>query len=198
MSDWRLFVAIRLDRPRRQLLTRWRDRIRSAGWDTFGKWVHPDDYHVTLFFLGACRPEQVPSLRRELAIVADQWTPFTLKLQGVGIFGVPRRPRILWAGVDGNLSVLNELHEDVVQALVPLGFQREDRPFRPHVTLARQYKRNDFDAERVREVVAFAAEREAEWTVTDLVLYRTQWGRVPMYEALAVLPFQRKDQGTKG
>ncbi|MDN4593990.1 RNA 2',3'-cyclic phosphodiesterase [Polycladomyces subterraneus] len=195
ISDWRLFVAVRLDRPCRQLLTQWCEQIRSTGWDTFGKWVHPEDYHVTLFFLGACKPEQVPYLQQQLTRVAGKQTPFTLKLNGIGVFGIPRRPRILWAGVDGDVPTLNALQEKVVQALTPLGFHREDRPFRPHITLARQYKRNDFDAEQVNEIVVSTAERGAEWMVKDLVLYRTMWGRVPMYEPMAVLPFRWDDQG---
>ncbi|BCU80700.1 hypothetical protein JIR001_04830 [Polycladomyces abyssicola] len=198
ISDWRLFVAVRLDRPRRQLLTRWCDQIRSTGWDAFGKWVHPEDYHITLFFLGACKPEQVPYLQQQLTRVARKQTPFTLKLKDIGVFGIPRRPRILWAGVDGEVPALNTLQQEVVQALTPLGFQREDRPFRPHITLARQYKRHDFDTKSVSEVITQTAEREMEWTVKDLVLYRTMWGRVPMYEPLVVLPFRRDDQGEEG
>jgi len=198
ISDWRLFVAVRLDRPRRQLLTRWCDQIRNAGWDTFGKWVHPEDYHVTLFFLGACKPEQVPYLQQQLSRVAGKQTPFSLRLAEIGVFGIPRRPRILWAGVAGEIPALNALQKKVVQALTPIGFQREDRPFRPHITLARQYKRHDFDVVRVSEVIARTAGQQAEWKVTDLVLYRTMWGRVPMYEPLAVLPFRRDDEGEEG
>jgi 2'-5' RNA ligase len=160
--------------------------------------VHPEDYHVTLFFLGACKQEQLPYLQQQLTSVAGKQTPFTLKLEGIGVFGIPRRPRILWAGVDGEVPALKALQEKVVQALTPLGFQREDRLFRPHITLARQYKRNDFDAERVREVIGRTAEQGVEWMVKDLVLYRTMWGRVPMYEPLVVLPFQRDDQSEDG
>ena len=64
-------------------------------------------------------------------------SPFSLELSDVGMFPNERQPRVLWAGVGGDLDALLTLQEQVEQALSPLGFPREKRPFNPHLTIGR-------------------------------------------------------------
>ncbi len=64
-------------------------------------------------------------------------SPFVIELNGFGVFPDNRLPRVLWIGIDGALDDLATLAECVGCAVVPLGFPQEDRPFRPHLTVAR-------------------------------------------------------------
>jgi 2'-5' RNA ligase len=124
----RLFVAI--DLP-------WvlRDRLSAlAGGLPGARWVPPENYHLTLRFIG-----EVPAHRAEevdLALAALRGRGFSLALAGVGIFSKAGRVTSLWAGVERNPQ-LDHLQGKIETALQRAGLDPERRRFAPHVTLAR-------------------------------------------------------------
>ncbi len=101
------------------------------------RWVGPAGMHLTLKFLGNVEPALVDgivgAMRRPAAAVA----PFRLHLSGLGMFPNERRPRVLWAGLDGDLASIRKLQEQIERAMSGLGFPLEGRPFSPHLTLGR-------------------------------------------------------------
>ncbi|BEH08424.1 MULTISPECIES: RNA 2',3'-cyclic phosphodiesterase [Geobacter] len=125
---YRLFVAIDLPGSvRAQLadLGRELDGVRR---------VPPDQLHLTLRFIGNADDECFQRIKDSMATVTSP--PFTLALAGVGCFPSPRRPRVIWAGVtaDERLTLLQRAVETAVAAA---GIPPEERPFSPHITLAR-------------------------------------------------------------
>ena len=124
----RLFVAI--DLP-------WvlRDRLSAlAGGVPGARWVSPENYHLTLRFIGelpAHRAEEV-----DLALAALRGRGFSLTLAGVGTFSKAGRVTSLWAGVERNPQ-LDHLQSKIETALQRAGLDPERRRFAPHVTLAR-------------------------------------------------------------
>ncbi|HKE19525.1 MAG TPA: RNA 2',3'-cyclic phosphodiesterase [Kofleriaceae bacterium] len=102
------------------------------------RWVAPASYHVTLKFLGWSRPEVAFALRDRVAAAVAGQRAFDLDTVGLGAFPTPARARVLWAGVDAQGGArLAELAGRMERACEDLGFAREERPFHPHVTLAR-------------------------------------------------------------
>jgi 2'-5' RNA ligase len=93
--------------------------------------------HLTLQFLGATLPAQLPPIGAALATIATGTAPFDLTLGGIGAFPDERTPNTLWLGVTSDVSPIAELATRVGQALAPLGFTPSARPFQPHVTLLR-------------------------------------------------------------
>jgi len=93
--------------------------------------------HITLKFLGDVADDRLheigEALERELAGAHGG----KLVLQGLGGFPSNERPRVLWVGVTEGSDILSDLNQRVERAMAGLGFPREDRPFHPHVTLAR-------------------------------------------------------------
>jgi 2'-5' RNA ligase len=150
--------------------------------------VFREDYHLTLQFLGECTREQTGRIIAALTDLAKCQKPFALQIQGIGSFGRPEQPRILWAGVTGELDALHLLQRQVTERLSHIGFPPEDRPYRPHITLARKCQQTGFPS---RDLAVFQPVEEAKagWTVGEIVLYETRFGQTPMYHAVQHFPF---------
>ncbi len=95
----------------------------------------PGTIHLTLRFLGEI--EETERVAEAVRPAAKACRPFDLELVGLGAFPHPGAARVLWAGVGGGAGEATALAAAVESALAPLGFPRETRPFRPHVTLGR-------------------------------------------------------------
>lgn len=172
----RLFVAVPLPTELKSHLAQWVQGKRRE-W-SFSKWVDTADYHITLHFLGSCTPEQVDAIIPALANVAQTQKSFSLQMKGVGTFGRSSEPRILWTGVTGEINTLTQLQKRITDALTPIGFPAEDRPYRAHITVARKYRDNHFPVQQLQ------TEKEWEggsWRVDHIVLYETKMGQTPMY-----------------
>ena len=178
MKTSNYFVAIPLpDTVKRELREKC-EKLREKY--VYRKWVDGRDYHITLKYLGACPPRQLALVKRQLSDAVRGAIPLALSLHGAGFFGRSDSPRVLWAGVRGERDVLDRLQSAVEKAMVSIGFPPEDRPYRPHVTLARQYQG---EAVPFREQAAeWGADWSGEvWTVRSVVLYRSEPGQTPMY-----------------
>ncbi len=124
----RLFVALELPHSLRERLS-W-----MAGGLPGARWVAPENYHVTLRFIG-----ELPGYRAEevdQALASLRAPGFTLQLAGIGTFEKGSRVNSLWAGVERNPQ-LDHLQTKIETALQRAGLERERRRFIPHVTLAR-------------------------------------------------------------
>jgi 2'-5' RNA ligase len=130
----RLFIAISLPADVRTSLRDLVDRFRSRG-DPF-RWIDPDNVHLTLKFLGEVPGALLLPLEQAIGETASQFPPFSLVVRGIGAFPSADRPRIVWVGVVAE-DVLTSLHDGIDQALRPLGFEPEERAFRPHLTIGR-------------------------------------------------------------
>ena len=100
------------------------------------RWSRPENVHLTLKFLGDVREEVLTSLCAALE-VCERHVAFDVGLAGFGAFPSARRAQILWAGIGVGSDELRSLATDLDAALTPLGFEREKRPFTPHLTLGR-------------------------------------------------------------
>jgi RNA 2',3'-cyclic 3'-phosphodiesterase len=101
------------------------------------RWVTPDNVHLTLRFLGDTQVELIPRIAAALDAVGGEHGGFELRLAKTGCFPNPRRPRVIWIGLDGETAALSTLHGAVERALAPLGWPPEEREFSPHLTLGR-------------------------------------------------------------
>ena len=101
------------------------------------RWVTPVNLHLTIKFLGDIAPSEMESLGRILSDTAAIHPMFDLLPQGIGVFPNIRRPRIIWAGIAGQTHILRFIWKSVENALVPLGFAAEKRPYRGHLTIGR-------------------------------------------------------------
>lgn len=176
----RLFVAVRLPADVSSRIQEW-----TAAWKeqvSFRKWVHPQDYHITVQFLGDTSTYRIEELTMALQQVAKEHPSFELRLQDAGIFGASASPRILWAGIGGNLSALEQLQRSVVQKMESFGYVPEDRPYRPHITVSRKFQGD----QRFSLDIIGRGPEPIQWRVQEIVLFRTNLHASPMYEIVGV------------
>ncbi|MEZ5289528.1 MAG: RNA 2',3'-cyclic phosphodiesterase [Vicinamibacterales bacterium] len=148
----RLFVAIALGPDVVPGVARAVARGRAVA--PRARWAAEDVAHLTLVFLGATDAGAVDGITAAVTRAAGPRAPFDLVVTGAGTFGRPSSPRVLWLGIGGDVEALAAVQTAVARALVPLGVPLEDRPFRPHVTLARaRDARGDRDLARAREAL---------------------------------------------
>lgn len=134
----RLFIGIELPEELKQALGRLREESAEVRRDF--RWARPEGLHLTLRFLGEATPQQHIALQQGLSRL-EPHRVFDLQCQGIGVFGSATRPRILWAGVMGDLGPLVKLQRDVERMCIALGWSPEERSYRPHLTLARGHRR---------------------------------------------------------
>ena len=129
----RLFIAIEIPENIRTVFAALLKDFRALAPQL--KWVRTENLHVTLKFLGETDPSKSGSLQNALSGVRSA-EPANLEFRGLGFFPNEKRPRVFWAGMEAS-AILKTLAADVDQALHKLGFPLEERPFAPHLTLAR-------------------------------------------------------------
>lgn len=137
------------------------------------RWNRIEDWHITLAFLGELPVASVPPLHPALAELAAGRPPVELELRGGGHFD----ERVLWSGIGGDLEGLHLLASDVRAVVKRCGVPFEDRPLRPHLTLARA-RRNDpaCVVEAAAGLDAFTGRR---WPAARLHLVGSNFGRGP-------------------
>jgi 2'-5' RNA ligase len=134
----RAFVALELDAGLREAVGELQARLRPRLGGI--RLARPEGIHLTLRFLGDTSPAQVETLRPRLAAAALGCPACEARARGIGTFPERGRPRILWLGLEVPPSVL-ELQEACERAARAAGFEREERPFRAHLTLGRWRER---------------------------------------------------------
>jgi 2'-5' RNA ligase len=148
------------------------------------RWTRPEQWHLTLVFLGEVGDEVVGELTRRLCRAATRHPPLWLSLGGGGRFG----HRVLWTGVQGDRDGLRRLAASATAAARRCHLPVEDRPYRPHLTLARAPGASD-----LRPLVQRLASWQAPpWMATHLSLVCSRLGAAPdgaaLHEPIASWP----------
>lgn len=166
MTTLRTFVGLPMPESYRDILSDVRREL-SPGLASRLTWTRPEQFHLTLKFLGptdeSLLPELVPAMEQSLADAHS----FAFQAAGGGFFPPGGKPRVIWAGLSQGAEPARGLAKTVETALAPLGFAPENQPFAPHLTLA-----------RVKE-----ARRDA-WEEILARLQRVQWPQLEMQEVV--------------
>jgi 2'-5' RNA ligase len=155
MPTLRTFIAIDLDEELRDKLGQLQAWLRDQVSPRSVRWVRPEGIHLTLKFLGDTPVEQVQAVQDALAQAAAEASPFTFTVGRLGCFPNPRRPRVVWVGLQEPSGALARLQEAVEAHVAPLGFPTEKRAFSPHLTLGRvQRYTSNSEVREIGEMVA--------------------------------------------
>lgn len=135
MSLLRAFIAIELPADLQQKAHK-ATAVFRRGIDSLVRWIPVENMHLTLKFLGDVSQPNVEFLVQMLRQQADLVAPFTIQLAGLGCFPSPKRPRVIYIGVQAPAG-LGTLQREIESASRRLGYESEERPFSPHLTLGR-------------------------------------------------------------
>lgn len=132
----RTFVAIDLDKKLKNELGQLIKYLEPYTVESV-KWVSYDGMHITLKFLGNTKKEMIKDIIQVINDVCQNRLRFKLKLSSFGFFPNINRPRVLWMGIEGDITNLMDLQHDLEIGMNKLGFDTEKRDFSPHITLGR-------------------------------------------------------------
>ncbi len=166
----RAFIAIEIPAQVRSHLSSCAAELKALPVEA--SWTRPAGIHLTLRFLGEIRPEQKETVAKAMRQAAAGITPFRLELQGLGAFPNLNRPRVLWAGLGGETEAAARLQRNLESSLEEAGFPREERPWKPHLTLARI--QHLADPRRFAAGVAACHLPPAAFEVSRIVLFQSE------------------------
>ena len=167
----RAFIAVKI--PATTQLKRVLSELESLGKPV--KAVTADNMHVTLKFLGNTPESQIPKIAAIVQTICEPLQAFDVRVMGLGAFPHARRPSVVWVGLE-NAETLIRIAKQMEDKLKPLGFAREKRSFRPHLTLARikskppaelkaiieQHQAAEFGAASIRSVELIRSELRSD------------------------------------
>lgn len=130
----RLFTAIALPDACRAVLINARQKLQRTG--MHASWIPAANLHLSLVFLGNTAETRQDDVICCMQSAAAGIGAFSFTVTNLGYFGAPRSPRILWAGIKAD-AALEKLQSRLSAALRQRDFAIEDRPYHPHITLAR-------------------------------------------------------------
>jgi len=134
---WRVFCAIELPETVRGLVLRHIACLKEAVPDVKATWSRDANLHLTLKFLGEIPRTSVPDISTAASRAVAGLAPFSIRLEQTGAFPKQGQPRVLWIGINDSSEKLSELHALLEDESANAGFAKDDRPFHPHLTVAR-------------------------------------------------------------
>jgi len=132
----RVFIAIELPQQTLDAIEKQTTRLRQTIGSDIIRWVPPQNMHLTLKFIGDIAASHVDFLKQMIMQEAATHSQFEMQVGGLGSFPNSRMPRILWVGLHAPAE-LASLHKGIEAGSSRLGYEKEERPFSPHLTLGR-------------------------------------------------------------
>lgn len=172
MSDTiRTFIAIELPENIISSILKVQDGIRSYGLKA--SWVRRENIHLTLKFLGDINTSDIENIGKEIVEAAKEYPPLNLTAKGMGVFPSIKRPRVIWIGITGQIHRLMVLQKTLDKRLETIGFPRENRPFKGHLTIGRIKRK--IDSQRLMTAFREFGEFESEtFTANKLVFFKSE------------------------
>ena len=173
MSDsWRVFCAVELPPEVRAQLQEHIARLRKEVPDAAASWSRVENIHLTLKFFGNVALDRIPAISDAASRAVAELEPFNISVGDTGVFPRPSRPQVLWIGVSDPSGKLSALHERLEKECASEGFPKEDRAYRPHLTIAR-LRRPD-GARHLADAHLQMQFKPSKVQVTELILFRSE------------------------
>jgi RNA 2',3'-cyclic 3'-phosphodiesterase len=171
-KQWRLFCAFELPQALRRSIAEHSQRVREALPDAAASWSKPENIHLTVKFFGNVDQAKVPVISAAATRVAKEFSPIRIEVGKTGVFPRPSRPQVLWIGLADALGALAKFQQTLEDEFAREGFPKEDRAFKPHLTIARIRKPQN--ADQLANVHLRMEFSPVEIVLRQLVLFRSE------------------------
>ena len=171
-KQWRLFCAFELPEALRHSIAEHGRKVREAVPDAAASWIRPENVHLTMKFFGNVDPARAPVISAAAACVVKEFSPIQIEVGKTGVFPRPSRPQVLWIGVEDASGALLKLQQRLEDEFAVAGFPKEDRAFRPHLTIARIRKTQN--ADRLAQIHLGLPFSGVPVRLDELILFRSE------------------------
>jgi len=135
MQSIRAFISIEIPQEIKEKISLIQEQLKSV--ETPVSWVRLDSIHLTLKFLGNIMEEQIPDIKKCIDTAVNGISPFNVNVKGGGVFPNLNYPRVIWLGLEDKTDSLFKIQKGIDNCLEKIGFEPEERGFKPHLTLGR-------------------------------------------------------------
>lgn len=186
----RIFIAIDISDEARRAVSDYTEILRRKFRHLRIGWEKTEKLHLTLKFLGETNEKQLDDLTNILEKTAAQFSAFKLQIAGTGVFPGPGNPRILWLGVTDETNSLSKISELLETKCASVGFKREKRKFKAHLTVARLR-----EPHKSREIAEKHIENNfesVEFEASEIVIYESKLQPAgSVYETISKFEFAK-------
>ena len=188
----RLFIAIAIPETVKTAIAVVQNELRRALPGISVRWTPPDQFHVTLRFLGNVAPEKLPALESSIREVSARFPPTEMSAEHVGRFPERGLPRVIWVGIRDAGDRLQELQHALQEATLQFGSEPPEKRFAGHVTVGRIKDVRCPQAEALaRAMAGLVAASFGQWTTPTVELMRSELSPAgATHTTLAELPFK--------
>ena len=178
----RVFIAIKID-PSKELISVL-NTLKLRFMAEKINWINPSNIHITLAFLGNIEEDRISVVKTLLKEICAESAEFSFVLRGTGVFKNFREPRVIWMGT-GESGKLISLGNRIISGLKSTGFEIEERPFNPHITLGRiKFLKETANLKSALE--EFQESHIQEVNLNEVILYESILNpEGPVYKALS-------------
>lgn len=171
-EEWRVFCALELPDDVRARLRDHVRKLRAEVPDAAASWTRVENIHLTLKFFGNVAADRVLAISDAIARTVKEFSTFEIGIGGTGVFPKPSRPQVLWIGVSDPSGKLVSLQRQLESECANEGFEKENRAYRPHLTIARLRKPEG--ARQLADAHLRMKFDPAEIAVKELILFRSE------------------------
>lgn len=171
----RLFIALSVPADVREKIKAAQDDLRRALSRARIRWTRPEQFHLTLRFLGDVKAQRLPQLTEAVTAACKGLAPLNLRAARLGCFPNARRPRVIWVGIDDSSGQLAPLQRAIQTATNDFTAEELEPHFSGHVTLGRikEIQRKETDA-LATAIAASASKSFGEWTADHVDIMRSE------------------------
>ena len=169
---WRVFCAIELTEEVRGRLREHIERLRARVPEVAASWTRVENIHLTLKFFGNVAKDQLAAISEAASQTVEEFSAFKIEIGGTGVFPRASRAQVLWIGVNDPSGQLSALQQTLENECAAAGFPKEDRAYRPHLTIARLRKPEG--ARRLAETHLGLRFNPMPVTVKEVIVFRSE------------------------
>lgn len=184
----RSFIALELEKEFKKPILEAQQKLKELNLDV--KWVEENNLHLTLKFLGKTHASQIDVIKDILRRITADMTIIRTGFTTLGVFPHPKHPNIIWIGLNDERKEISTLEESLENALAPLGFKKENRPFHPHITLGRVKSLKNISL-LINAMENYTINEPRSVSLKQITLLKsTLTPSGPCYETLLTIPFK--------